>query len=178
MQDNGYNTMRNTPATPQDDGLNDEANMTIALELADEAAEAGEIPVGAVIVDDTGTIIAAARNECEETTDATAHAEILAIRRASELLGSWRLTDCTLYVTLEPCPMCAGAIVNSRLKRLVYGAADSHMGAVESILNIPGHPALGAKLQVRAGVLEEQCRQQMKSFFANRRGAVADTNLD
>ena len=169
MQDNGYNTMRNTTVSLQDDGLNDETNMSIALELAEEAAEAGEIPVGAVIVDDTGTIVAAARNECEAIPDATAHAEILAIRRASELLGSWRLTDCTLYVTLEPCPMCAGAIVNSRLKRLVYGAADSHMGAVESILNIPGHPALGAKLQVRAGVMEQECRELLQRFFANRR---------
>ena len=169
MQDNGYNTMRNTPVSLQDDGLNDETNMSIALELAEEAAEAGEIPVGAVIVDDTGTIVAAARNECEAIPDATAHAEILAIRRASELLGSWRLTDCTLYVTLEPCPMCAGAIVNSRLKRLVYGAADSHMGAVESILNIPGHPSLGSGLQVRAGVMEQECRELLQRFFANRR---------
>ena len=172
MQDNGYNTMRNTPVSLQDDGLNDETNMSIALELAEEAAEAGEIPVGAVIVDDTGTIVAAARNECEAIPDATAHAEILAIRRASELLGSWRLTDCTLYVTLEPCPMCAGAIVNSRLKRLVYGAADSHMGAVESILNIPGHPSLGSGLQVRAGVMEQECRELLQRFFANRRGTV------
>ena len=169
MQDNGYNTMRNTPVSLQDDGLNDETNMSIALELAEEAAEAGEIPVGAVIVDDTGTIVAAARNECETLPDATAHAEILAIRRASELLGSWRLTDCTIYVTLEPCPMCAGAIVNSRLKRLVYGAADSHMGAVESILNIPGHPSLGSGLQVRAGVMEQECRELLQRFFANRR---------
>lgn len=172
MQDNSYNTIRTTPVSRQDDGLNDEVNMSIALELADEAAEAGEIPVGAVIVDGNGTIIAAARNECEAIPDATAHAEILAIRCASELLDSWRLTDCTLYVTLEPCPMCAGAIVNSRLKRLVYGAADSHMGAVESILNIPGHPSLGYGLQVRAGVREQQCRELLQNFFAKRRGIV------
>lgn len=169
MEDNRYITRRNVPASDQADGLKDKLNMTVALELAGEAAEAGEIPVGAVIVDDSGAIVAAARNECEGTPDATAHAEILAIRRASELLGSWRLTDCTIYVTLEPCPMCAGAIVNSRLKRLVYGAPDSHMGAVESILNIPGHPALGATLQVRAGVLEEECREKLREFFVNRR---------
>ncbi len=164
MEDSRYTTRRDHPVSEQAAGLNDKKNMSIALELAGEAAEAGEIPVGAVIVDDSGSLVAAARNECEGTPDATAHAEILAIRRAR-----WRLADCTIYVTLEPCPMCAGAIVNSRLKRLVYGAPDSHMGAVESIFNIPGHPALGTKLQVRAGVLEEECRGKLKDFFASRR---------
>lgn len=170
MADSRYTTRRDAPVSEQAAGLNDKKNMSIALDLAGEAAEAGEIPVGAVIVDDGGRLVAAARNECEGTPDATAHAEILAIRRASERLGGWRLADCTIYVTLEPCPMCAGAIVNSRLKRLVYGSPDSRMGAVESILNIPGHPALGAKLQVRAGVLEEECRGKLKAFFARRRG--------
>lgn len=169
MEDSRYTTRRDHPVSEQAAGLNDKKNMSIALELAGEAAEAGEIPVGAVIVDDSGSLVAAARNECEGTPDATAHAEILAIRRASRRLARWRLADCTIYVTLEPCPMCAGAIVNSRLKRLVYGAPDSHMGAVESILNIPGHPALGAKLQVRAGVLEEECSGKLKDFFASRR---------
>lgn len=143
--------------------------MKIALEEAEKAFLCGEIPIGAVLVDDKGGIVARAHNRREELNDATAHAEIVVIREAGQKLGSWRLKDCTLYVTVEPCPMCAGAAVMSRLARIVYGAPDIKAGAVESLFNIPGHPCLNSNPDVRAGVLEDECAEKMRRFFSSRR---------
>lgn len=148
--------------------MNDEEYMGLALEEARRAFELGEVPIGAVIVKD-GEVIAAAHNLRETGHDATAHAEVLAIRRACEKIGHWRLTGATLYVTIEPCPMCAGALVMSRVDRLVYGAADYKAGAVESLFNITNHSGLNHRMMVRAGVREEECRTLMKDFFRMRR---------
>lgn len=142
--------------------------MGLALEEARKAAEAGEIPVGAVLVMGD-TIIARAHNERETTHDATAHAEVLAIRAACGKLGRWRLTDATLYVTLEPCPMCAGAIWNARIGRVVYGAYDSTAGACGSQFHILTQPALHCSTQVTAGVREQECLQILQDFLKARR---------
>lgn len=143
--------------------------MAKARELAQQAGEAGEIPVGAIIVDRNGKVIARAANTKERNCDATAHAEILAIRMAGKIRQNWHLNDCTLYVTLEPCPMCAGAIVHSRIKLLVYGADDPKTGAIQTVLNIPDSAASNHKLAVLGGVAETQCRQQLQAWFANKR---------
>lgn len=142
--------------------------MGLALVEARKAYELGEVPIGAVVVKD-GEVIATAYNLRETGHDATAHAEVLAIRRACEKIGHWRLTGATLYVTIEPCPMCAGALVMSRVDRLVYGAADYKAGAVESLFNITNHSGLNHRIEVRAGVREEECRNLMKDFFRERR---------
>ena len=143
--------------------------MAKARELAQQAAQAGEIPVGAIIVDRDGKVIARAANAKERDCDATAHAEILAIRMAGKIKQNWHLNDCTLYVTLEPCPMCAGAIVHSRIKLLVYGADDPKTGAIQTVLNIPDSAVSNHKLAVLGGVGEAQCRQQLQAWFANKR---------
>lgn len=147
----------------------DERYMREALAEARAAYQMGEIPIGAVLVAPNGDILSRAHNLRETAKDATAHAEILAIRKASEALGRWRLFDATLYVTIEPCPMCAGALVMSRVRRLVYGAADIRAGAVESLFNIVDCPQLNHRLQVTAGVLEDECRAIMRQFFQARR---------
>ena len=138
------------------------------MKLARLAAQNGEIPVGAVVVYE-GRAIGSAANEKEASRDPTAHAEILAIRRATAAIGSWRLSEATLYVTLEPCPMCAGALVQARLKRLVYGAADRKGGAVESVLNVLDPHLWNHRVDVVAGILEEECQAVLKNFFLNRR---------
>jgi len=145
----------------------DEAYMKLALEQAALAAHLGEVPVGAVIVKG-GQVIAAAHNLREQNRMATAHAELLAIEEACRQLNSWRLTDCTLYVTLEPCPMCAGAIVNSRLTRVVYGAADPQAGCCGSVANFFHMPFNHAPV-LTAGVLEQDCAALLKAFFEERR---------
>ncbi len=143
--------------------------MRLALEEARAAYDAGEVPIGAVIVDDTGAVISRGHNMRETWTDATAHAEIIAIREACQKLKKWRLSGHTLYVTIEPCPMCAGALVMSRVDRVVYGSTDAKAGAAESLFNITSHPALNHQLEVTAGVLQEECAGIMKDFFAARR---------
>ena len=148
---------------------NDRIYMEMAIEEARFAIASGEIPVGAVLVHDEDGVLAHTHNKCEQTADATAHAEILAIREAGKRLGHWRLACCTLYVTLEPCPMCAGAIVAARLSRLVYGATDARAGAVESVFNISGHPSINHHLSVTAGVMEDDCKALLKSFFEGKR---------
>ena len=148
--------------------MNDEEYMGLALVEARKAYELGEVPIGAVVVKD-GEVIATAYNLRETGHDATAHAEVLAVRKACEKIGHWRLTGATLYVTIEPCPMCAGALVMSRIDRLVYGAADYKAGAVESLFNITNHSRLNHRIKVRAGVREEECRNLMKDFFRERR---------
>lgn len=141
--------------------------MELALAEARAAAEAGDVPVGAVIVRD-GEVIARARNERERTADATAHAEIIALRAASERLGRWRLSDCEMYVTLEPCPMCAGALLNARLGKVYYAVRDSRSGALGSVLNMNSYPLLH-KVEAEAGLCEEECRELLSDFFVKRR---------
>ena len=141
--------------------------MELALEQAGLAFQLGEVPVGAVIVKDD-RVIAAAHNLREQNRMATAHAELLAIEEACRKLNSWRLTDCTLYVTLEPCPMCAGAIINSRLSRVVYGAADQQAGCCGSVANFFHMPFNHAPV-LTAGVLEQECAALLKEFFEQRR---------
>ncbi|MGB7059232.1 MAG: nucleoside deaminase [Geitlerinemataceae cyanobacterium] len=143
--------------------------MSRALELAQAAGEAGEVPVGAVIVDSKGNSIATAENRRERDRNPIAHAEILALQAASQILKTWRLGDCTLYVTLEPCPMCAGAIVQARLGLLVYGADDPKTGATRTVLNIPDSAASCHHLPVLGGILESTCRQQLQGWFARQR---------
>lgn len=139
-----------------------------ALRQAARAFEAGEVPVGAVVVRD-GRIIARAYNQVELLKDATAHAEMLALTQAEEAVGDWRLTDCTLYVTKEPCPMCAGAIVHVRLARVVFGVGDPKAGAAGSVLNLLQFPTLNHRCQITAGVRETECRSLLKSFFVEQR---------
>jgi tRNA(adenine34) deaminase len=146
----------------------DEEYMRLALELAQEAYQAGEIPVGAVVVADD-RIVAQARNQKESRNDATAHAELIALKQAAQSLQRWRLSDATLYCTLEPCAMCAGAMVNARLGRLVYGARDSKAGAAGSILDVVRFPGLNHQVQVYAGVLEAECSRLLSEFFADLR---------
>lgn len=147
----------------------DDYFMGLALAEARKAYALGEVPIGAVLVMD-GAVVAAAHNRRETWRDATAHAEIIAIQQACRRLGRWRLTGATLYVTIEPCSMCAGAIVLSRLDRLVYGGADYKAGAVESLFNIVQHEALNHRVEVLAGVRSEECAAIMKEFFKERRG--------
>ncbi|MGA1626499.1 MAG: tRNA adenosine(34) deaminase TadA [Prochlorothrix sp.] len=143
--------------------------MTRALELAEAAGTAGEVPVGAVIVDRAGNLLAEGENRRERNRDPTAHAEIVALRLAGQRRQDWHLTDCTLYVSLEPCPMCAGAIVQARVGCLVYGADDPKAGAVGSQLNLPAHPAAHHHLQVVAGILGRSAQQQLQAWFTQRR---------
>ena len=147
----------------------DREYMAIALDEARLAMESGEVPVGAVLIDDEGGVVVRAHNLCESERDATAHAEILAIREAGRRISRWRLNGCTLYVTLEPCSMCAGAIMAARISRLVYGATDARAGAVESIFNIPGHPSLAPSPKITAGVMEDECKDLLQKFFTERR---------
>ncbi len=143
--------------------------MSHAIALAQLAGEAGEVPVAAVIVDGNNNLIAAAENRRERDKDPTAHAEILALRAAGQALQSWHLNDCTLYVTLEPCPMCAGAIVLARLGLLVYGADDPKTGTIRTVANIPDSACSNHRLSVIAGIMESVCRQQLQAWFAHRR---------
>ncbi len=142
--------------------------MQAALELAHKAADIGEIPVGALIVAPNGDIIAKAYNLRETEKSATAHAEILAIEQACAYLGGWRLQGCTLYVTLEPCPMCAGALVNSRIDRVVFGAYDMQAGCCGSVVNFNAYPFNHA-FEITGGVLEEGCRNVLTEFFKVKR---------
>lgn len=146
--------------------------MALALEEANAAAAKGEVPVGAVVVRG-GEVLARAHNLRETTDDPTAHAEVLAVREAAAKLGSWRLDGCTLYVTLEPCFMCAGALVNARLPRLVFGAPDPKAGAVGSLADVARDARLNHRIEVRSGVLGDACGAVLKTFFGARRGRAA-----
>ena len=141
--------------------------MSIALDEAKKAFDEGEVPVGAVIIKD-GKLLAMAHNNREASNDATGHAETLAIRKACENIGSWRLEDCELYVTLEPCPMCMGAIINSRIKRVVYGAKDAKAGACGSLVNLTSYP-FNHKPIIDHDVMEDECAQILSDFFYNKR---------
>jgi len=148
----------------------DEYFMGEALRQAARAFAAEEVPVGAVIVRG-GRIIARAYNQVELLKDATAHAEMLVLTQAQEAVGDWRLTDCTLYVTKEPCPMCAGAVVHTRLARVVFGAGDPKGGAAGGALNLLQFPTLNHRCEITGLVRAEECRQMLKSFFAQQRAA-------
>jgi tRNA(adenine34) deaminase len=143
-------------------------SMLLALEQARLAAKHGDVPVGAVIIDQAGNVLAAAGNEREVRHDPTAHAEVLALREASRRLRSWRLTGLTLVVTLEPCTMCAGALVLARVARLVFGAFDPKAGAVSSLFDVVRDPRLNHRVEVHGGVLEAECSALLKDFFSSR----------
>lgn len=145
------------------------AAMGQALAAARAASGHGDVPVGAVVLDPEGRVVSRAGNERELTGDPTAHAEIVALRRAAEALGSWRLEGCTLVVTLEPCTMCAGAIVLARLERLVFGAFDPKAGAVASLWDVVRDPRLNHRLEVVGGIAEQECAEVLRSFFAAHR---------
>lgn len=151
--------------------------MRRAIELAQAAGDAGEVPVGAVIVDDKDNLIAEGENRKERDKDPTAHAEILAIRAAGQALQNWHLDRCTLYVTLEPCPMCAGAIVQARINLLVYGVDDPKTGTIRTVANIPDSACSHHRLSVLGGILEFACRHQLRSWFAQTRQKRSQTDV-
>lgn len=146
----------------------DREAMELALEEARAAAEAGEVPIGAVVVR-AGEVIARGQNRVLRDLDPTAHAELVAVREAARILGNYRLTDCTLFVTLEPCAMCAGALIHARLERLVYAAADPKAGACGSVLEVMNHPRLNHSMAVEAGLLGEEAAELLRGFFRERR---------
>jgi tRNA(adenine34) deaminase len=156
------------PDDPIIDLQSDHYFMGEALRQARRAYEAEEVPVGAVVVRE-GRIIARASNQVELLRDATAHAEMLALTQAEEVVGDWRLTDCTLYVTKEPCPMCAGAIVHVRLARVVFGTGDPKAGAAGGVINLLQFPSLNHRCEITSGVREAECRQLLQGFFAEQR---------
>lgn len=149
-------------------GIMDERFMKVAIEAAKIAQDNGDVPIGAVIVYEN-QIIGKAYNQREQLNDPTAHAEIIALTQAAAFRQSWRLIGCTVYVTLEPCPMCAGALVLSRMDRLVYGCDDPKTGACKSLYNIVQDERLNHRLEVTTGVLADQCREQLQDFFQRRR---------
>ena len=147
--------------------------MEQALACAHEAEAAGEVPVGAVIVDITGAVVARAANAPIARNDPTAHAELLALRAAGRVLGNYRLPGCVLYVTLEPCVMCVGALVHARVARIVYGAPDPKTGACGSVFDLAANSKMNHRIEVIGGVLAEECGALLKRFFAARRGRDA-----
>jgi tRNA(adenine34) deaminase len=147
---------------------NDEYFMREALRMANKAAKADEVPVGAVVVR-AGKIIARAHNQVDLLKDATAHAEMLALTQAEAAVGDWRLTDCDLYVTKEPCPMCAGALVHTRIRRLIFGCVDPSAGAAGSVMNLLQMPTLNHRCEFASGVLQDECAAILQNFFRKRR---------
>jgi tRNA(adenine34) deaminase len=149
--------------------------MRIALAEADKARELEEVPIGACIVSEKGELLAAASNRTITNNDPTAHAEILALRAAAEKLGNYRLTGTTVYTTIEPCAMCAGALVNARVSRLVFGAQDERFGAVETKFRLCDSPELNHRMEIESGILADECRRLMQDFFRDRRAARTKT---
>ncbi|HVC89625.1 MAG TPA: tRNA adenosine(34) deaminase TadA [Acidobacteriaceae bacterium] len=147
----------------------DEVWMREALKQAEDAQASGEVPIGALILEPGGTIIAHGQNSVIREHDPTAHAEIVALRAAGKALGNYRLEGCTLYVTLEPCAMCAGAMIHARIGRLVFGAFDPKAGAVGSVLTVLNHPQLNHRIELTGGVLVEECGDFLRRFFQSRR---------
>lgn len=145
--------------------------MNLAIAVAIEAGEAGEVPVGAAVVNERDELLALTANRRERDCDPTAHAEILALRQAGRALKDWKLERCRLYVTLEPCPMCAGAIAQSRLQQVIYGADDPKAGALRSVLNVPSSAASFHRPEVLGGVCEPTCRHLLQTWFARMREA-------
>lgn len=142
--------------------------MREALRLAQKARDAGEVPVGAIVVH-AGKIIGRAHNQVELLKDATAHAEMLALTQAEAAVGDWRLTECDLYVTKEPCPMCAGALVHSRVRRVIFGCTDPAAGAAGSVMNLLQMPALNHRCDIASGILQDECAAILQNFFRKRR---------
>src|SRR5436853_3922628 len=151
----------------------DEPLMQEALRLAMKARAADEVPVGAVVVRE-GKVISRAYNQVELLKDATAHAEMLALTAAEAAIGDWRLTDCDLYVTKEPCPMCAGAIVHTRVRRVIFGCTDIRAGAAGTVMNLLQHNALNHTCEITSGVLQSECASILQGFFRKKRGATED----
>ena len=151
--------------------MNDDDAMREAIALATAAAAMAEAPIGCVILNAAGEIIGRGHNRRESDSDPTAHAEIIALKQAAQTLGSWRLIGCTLFVTLEPCPMCAGAIVNARVDRLVYGASDPKAGAVRTLYQICDDPRLNHRVEITAGLMAKDCGELLRRFFQSRRTA-------
>ncbi|ACK71930.1 CMP/dCMP deaminase zinc-binding [Gloeothece citriformis PCC 7424] len=143
--------------------------MSRAITLAQEAAQAGDVPVGAVIIDEKGKLIAEGSNRKERDQDPTAHAEIIVLRRASQVLQTWHLQQCKLYVTLEPCPMCTGAIIQARIALLIYGVDDPKTGTIRTVANLPDSPCSNHRLSVISGIMESACRHQLQTWFAQKR---------
>jgi len=150
---------------------NDTTFMREALRFAEKAFKAEEVPVGAVVVR-ADKIIARAYNQVEMLKDATAHAEMLALTQAEAAVGDWRLVDCDLYVTKEPCPMCAGAIVHTRIRRVIFGCADVRAGAAGAVMNLLQNPALNHTCEITSGVLESECAQLLQTFFKTKRKRI------
>jgi tRNA(adenine34) deaminase len=158
-----------TETSPESEQMREDLRlMALALAEATQAATEDEVPIGAIVVRD-GQVLAATHNQREQLRDPTAHAEMIAITQAAAALNSWRLEDCTLYVTLEPCPMCAGAIVQARIKRVVYGADDPKAGAVRSLYQVLEDPRLNHRAEVVAGVMAEECGHVLSKFFQQKR---------
>src|SRR5216110_3223537 len=151
----------------------DEIFMRDALRLAEKARVSEEVPVGAVVVKD-GKVISRGYNQVELLKDATAHAEMLALTAAVAAVGDWRLIECDLYVTKEPCPMCAGAIVHARIRRVIFGCPDVRAGAAGTVMNLLQHHALNHRCQITSGVLETECASILQDFFRKKRGAMED----
>lgn len=147
----------------------DEVWLRLALSEAQEARASGEVPIGAAILGPEGTILARGQNRVIRDHDPTAHAEIVALRAAGAALGNYRLEQCTLYVTLEPCAMCAGAMIHARIARLVFGAFDPKAGAVGSVLTVLNHPQLNHRVEVSGGILADECGDLLRLFFQSRR---------
>ena len=143
--------------------------MQAALSLAKVAADKGDVPVGAIVVNEAGEILGIGQNLREQSNDPTAHAEVIAIRQAAEKIGSWRLDNLTLVVTLEPCAMCAGAILQSRIRRLVFGAWDKKAGAVGSVMDVIRDPRALTKIEVISGIMEKECSEVLSDFFNSKR---------
>ena len=156
-------------ALEEPEGSADERLMRVALGAAREAAERGEVPVGAAVVDEAGALLAVAGNRTRADCDPTAHAEVVALREAARRAGNYRLSSATLYSTVEPCAMCAGALVQARVRRLVYGAPDERAGAVESVFRVCDSSSLNHRMELTPRVLEEECRALMQEFFRARR---------
>jgi tRNA(adenine34) deaminase len=154
----------------------DQSYMREALRMAEKARQADEVPVGAVVVRE-GKVIARAYNQVELLKDATAHAEMLALTQAEAAMNDWRLTDCDLYVTKEPCVMCAGAIVHTRIRRIIFGCADPRSGGAGGIINLLQHPALNHHCQITAGVLENECASILQEFFRKKRAQEPPQDL-
>lgn len=147
--------------------MSDEDYIRRAMQLAAHAEEVGDVPIGAVLV--SGDLVLEAKNEKESRPDATAHAEMLLLQQAARTLNAWRLSEATVYVTKEPCVMCAGAMVAARIKRLVYGCPDPKGGAAGSVIDVVGHPSLNHRMEVSAGVLADETAAQLQAFFKKRR---------
>jgi tRNA(adenine34) deaminase len=154
----------------------DEFWMRKALEAAVEAQAADEVPIGACLIDKAGNLLAVSGNKTRSDCDPTAHAEIIVLREAARKIGNYRLTETILYTTIEPCAMCAGALVTARVKRLVYGAADERFGAVETLFRICDNSSLNHQIEITKGVLAEECRKLMQDFFRKKRDKLKIKN--